>query len=450
MAYSTLVAEKGLKELEKEITCPVCHDHFQEPKILPCCHYYCKQCIQVLVQTSGANQPFPCPECRRDILLPQNGPDQLPTAFFVNRMKELHTKMEKASGKVEAQCEMCSSGHKVTAFCRHCVFFICHECVKSHQKMKIFSGHLVTTLDEMNKGGSSRILTRQQTADVPVCPDHDEKMKIYCLKCKRVICHGCVLMDHKDHPYEFTKKVSSEAKKNISERLSSLKELRKNVHQAIADVNVTKDDITAQKVKTIEDIEEKFRELHEVLDKHKKLLLEETFQTAEQMLENLSTQEKQLDTTSAAVQSVVDSIELNVGNSTDAELIFYQENILESIDEALSKHGDNDLQPVEEADIRADLTITTDDFHNILMSKAQVKHTSADPTKCVLEYRDAGTQEYVTMTLKPYLPNSKPTMKIQSVEAFVTSKADRLVFLVSPTRMPDNSYKIIFKPQIRG
>ena len=107
--------------VEDEITCPVCQDHFQEPKILPCCHYYCKGCIQKLALRAGANKPFPCPECRSDTLLPGNDPNQLPTAFFVNRMKELHTKMEKAHGKVEALCEQCS-GDKATAFCRHALY----------------------------------------------------------------------------------------------------------------------------------------------------------------------------------------------------------------------------------------------------------------------------------------------------------------------------------------
>ena len=133
--------------VEDEITCPVCQDHFQEPKILPCCHYYCKECIQKLVQRAGTNQPFPCPECRSDTLLPGNDLNQLPTAFFINRMKELHTKMEKAHGKVEALCELCSGG-KATAFCRHCTEFICEQCVKIHQKIKTFTGHKVTSLEE--------------------------------------------------------------------------------------------------------------------------------------------------------------------------------------------------------------------------------------------------------------------------------------------------------------
>ena len=100
--------EKGLEKLEEEITCPVCQEHFRDPKILPCLHYYCKECVRQLALRAGTNRPFACPECRRGTVLPQNDPDQLPTAFFVNRMKELRTKMEKAQGKVEAVCEMCS------------------------------------------------------------------------------------------------------------------------------------------------------------------------------------------------------------------------------------------------------------------------------------------------------------------------------------------------------
>ena len=53
------------------------------------------------------DKPFPCPECRKDTTLPEASVDNLPTAFFLNRMKEVHSKLELAHGKVEAKCEMC-------------------------------------------------------------------------------------------------------------------------------------------------------------------------------------------------------------------------------------------------------------------------------------------------------------------------------------------------------
>ena len=135
--------EKGVKDLEEEITCAICHEHYTEPKVLPCCHYYCKRCLHQLTLREGVDKPFSCPECRKDTTLPEGGLDNLPTAFFVNRMKEVHSKLELAHGKVDAQCEMCS-GEKAEAFCRQCAMFICADCAKSHLKMKAFHGHKVS------------------------------------------------------------------------------------------------------------------------------------------------------------------------------------------------------------------------------------------------------------------------------------------------------------------
>ena len=101
MAERVDIAEKSVEDLEKEITCAICHDHYTEPKVLPCLHYYCKQCIHRLTLRTGLDKPFSCPEC------PQGNVDELPTAFFVNRMKSVHSKLERAHGKVEAKCEMC-------------------------------------------------------------------------------------------------------------------------------------------------------------------------------------------------------------------------------------------------------------------------------------------------------------------------------------------------------
>ena len=38
MAVAPDPVEKGLEGLEDEITCPVCKEHFRDPKILPCLH----------------------------------------------------------------------------------------------------------------------------------------------------------------------------------------------------------------------------------------------------------------------------------------------------------------------------------------------------------------------------------------------------------------------------
>ena len=106
----------AVKNLKDEITCPVCQEFFQDPKILPNFHYYCKRCV---LQLAAREQPFPCPECRGDTLLPPTGADGFPTAFFVNRFKSLHDGMKKvqeAISRGDLMCELCHSDKAMT-FC---------------------------------------------------------------------------------------------------------------------------------------------------------------------------------------------------------------------------------------------------------------------------------------------------------------------------------------------
>ena len=81
--------EGNLEKLEVEITCAICQDHYKDPKILPCLHYYCKECILHLTLRNGADKPFSCPECRHDCLLPEDGVDELKTPFFITRLKSM-------------------------------------------------------------------------------------------------------------------------------------------------------------------------------------------------------------------------------------------------------------------------------------------------------------------------------------------------------------------------
>ena len=123
--------EKPLDQLEREITCGVCHDHYEKAKLLPCNHYYCSTCIEKMAARSRGG-PFDCPECRKETSLPPGGAAGLQPAFFVERLKNLHGKMARAEGKAEAVCEQCAATAKSLAFCRQCAEFICEDCVAIH------------------------------------------------------------------------------------------------------------------------------------------------------------------------------------------------------------------------------------------------------------------------------------------------------------------------------
>ena len=451
MAEAPPVADKGLKDLGKEITCAVCHDVFEEPKILSCCHYYCKKCIQGLLDYAGrANRPFECPECRIPTLVPQNDPNQLTTAFFVNRLKELHGKMEKAHGKVQAPCEQCCGGVSV-AFCRQCAEFICADCVVIHKKLNVFSGHKVVTLEELKQGGAKQILVSKPPP--PKCPIHDEPMKAYCFDCSSLICRDCIVINHAGHKSEFTKVAAPETKKQLAEHLEPLKEVQANLFKAAEVVQVTKSEVVAQGKSVAENIEQSFQELQEILEQHKNRLLVEATKLKEKKVSLLSTQKKGLNTASAVIQSLVDFVEQNLENATDEEFMTIHKQILSRIDKQAEEHckGAIELDPVEIADLKVEISCAKK-IHQACQTNAEL-HQLADPSKCKVDgpgLNSAQVNQQTHVIVHTMLHNGTPTKKPQKVTGELKSLVNGSVTRLKGVRKQGNTYEIQFSSAVRG
>ena len=387
---------------------------------------------------AGANQPFPCPECRRDTLLPQNDSNQLPTVFFVNRIKELHTKMEKAHGKVEALCEQCSVG-KATAFCRHCTEFICEECVKSHQKLKVYAGHKVTSLEELKKGESKEILIKKPPP--PTCKDHDEQMKIYCFDCNRLICRDCTMIDHKEHKYDFVKKAAPKTKEKLTENLAPLKEIQVSLQGATHTVKSTKTDVEAQGASVANTIERSFDELHQIIEQRKRELLEKAASVTKGKLDRLSIQEKGFEMASGTIQSLVDFVEQNIENATEEELMSIHMQVLNRINEETRKHqcSSAELEPVEKANMTVDVGYTKE-LKKVCQEKTNLLEFSTDGSG--MKDAEVGKLAYVQVSYK--------SMNPVVIESKLASLVDGTVTKAKVQRKQNSVYQIEYVPKVRG
>uniref|UniRef100_A0A1X7UX65 RING-type domain-containing protein n=1 Tax=Amphimedon queenslandica TaxID=400682 RepID=A0A1X7UX65_AMPQE len=77
-------------KLEDQLTCPVCLDHYFNPKTLPCLHSFCQQCIEVLpLDKKNETYYLSCPICRHHTELPKEGVGAFPVAFHLNNLKEI-------------------------------------------------------------------------------------------------------------------------------------------------------------------------------------------------------------------------------------------------------------------------------------------------------------------------------------------------------------------------
>lgn len=54
--------------------CPLCHEMFVNPRLLPCLHTFCKRCLENLVVPRSC--ALSCPACRTDVPLTVSANDQ--------------------------------------------------------------------------------------------------------------------------------------------------------------------------------------------------------------------------------------------------------------------------------------------------------------------------------------------------------------------------------------
>ena len=454
MAEGIVVEGKTVEELEREITCGICQEHYTEPKALPCLHYYCKKCVLRLALRTGTGKPFSCPECRCEATLPEGGVDELKTAFFVNRLKTTVSTMERAHGKVEVKCELCSdSGDKAEAFCRQCAMFICKDCVKQHKRLKPFLTHEIASLEDLKQGRAKPIAVKEGPDSVK-CPDHDEPLGVYCFACDMLICRDCTMKDHRDHNFEFCKKAATTTKSNLLEKLEPLKTQSSSLSHAVEEVRNAKQELEAERYTVANTIKTSFKELRDILDNCERELLGEAGRLVQEKMDRLAVQEKTLSLASAEVQSVVDYTEQCVRHCTDNEVMSTHTEIRRRIERETEEHSKSgrSLEPVEEVDIGVEVRCA-EALLQLCQMQANIIQLPIDPAKCTVTLEDSTKHEVNKTshaTLVTRLFSHKVSRRHCKVSCSLRSLYNNVITECKVGQTGAGQYSIQCTPTVRG
>lgn len=434
----------SVMELERDISCAICNELYTDPKVLPCMHYFCSECIHMLAVKNGMGKPFSCPECSTNIILPSGGIPSLKPALFINRMKETHRRLSRAHGEVETICESCSEG-TAESFCQQCTMFICSDCIRPHQKMKIFAGHKIVSLQELKEGKAEDILV--EPTSFQMCSVHTkEELKIYCFDCSSLICRDCIIKDHRDHNHEFTDKAAAKVKEILLDKLIPLKEIRGGITCGMEEVRAARCEVETQIDTVTTQIRCVFAELQKVLTNRKQQLLGEVDTRAAEKLDCLSDQESKLSTTCAAVQSVIEYTEQCILHSADDELLCLHDEIQNRIDKEVTERGHDSIYPVEEADIGLDATLAKDLRHlcqtRIKLSQLRTGVSIAGEGKMAVVNRKS---EFVVIAK---LGDGKLKQRF-TLQCHLKSLANGFTYKCQVERN-DDTYHISYTPTVRG
>uniref|UniRef100_A0A1X7UHI5 Uncharacterized protein n=1 Tax=Amphimedon queenslandica TaxID=400682 RepID=A0A1X7UHI5_AMPQE len=345
----------GLLKLEEQLTCPVCLDHYTNPKTLPCLHSFCEHCLEGLpLDKKNETYYLSCPTCRHCTELPEEGAGAFPVAFHVNNLKEIYSLMKKVADPEQVTCDNCTTAN-ATGYCKDCSKFLCTECDGVHKKWGPTSNHRLTSLDEViasDVSSTSQLLAPAKQEAPLICPipSHDEPLKIYCETCDSVICRDCIIVTHKDHKYNLIADSFTKHKEALEKSLNPVKRKIEGLKKVLSALAEREGEIRERGEGVLEEIHEMVEEMISVLRESERKLTEQAKRVTDDKLKVLSEQMKSAEMSLSVLEDVEDYVEQSLKTGSPQQVLRSKKQMMEHMSEVTAGVNVEELHPKEKGD----------------------------------------------------------------------------------------------------
>ncbi|KAG8445229.1 hypothetical protein GDO86_010129 [Hymenochirus boettgeri] len=218
-----------MENFEDELTCSVCYNIFNDPRILPCSHTFCRNCLENVVNSSRhyswrtSLAQIKCPSCRSTADLPLSGILSLPINFALKSIVEKY--------KTENHCKVttCPEHNRqpLNVFCLKDRKLICGQCltIGHHQ------GHAIDDLENAfvrereTASKYLRILSNKQFTGVSAVIKTLEEQMNHCKK---------IVQDDKKDLLHFFETLSETLEQKKQKLLAALNDVGQEIGEVYA------------------------------------------------------------------------------------------------------------------------------------------------------------------------------------------------------------------------
>ncbi|NWW86142.1 TRI59 protein, partial [Rhynochetos jubatus] len=210
-----------MHHLEEELTCSICYSIFEDPRVLPCSHTFCKNCLEGVIQVSNnfsiwrpLRLPLKCPNCRTVVEIPASGTELLPVNLALKAV------IEKYQQEDHADVATCSEHHgqPLNIYCIRDRKLVCGHCLTIGKH----NGHPIDDLwsayakEKESSGKLLEQLTDKHWTDVCLLLEK--------LKEQKAQCEG-IVQDDKKAVVQYFKKLGDTLEHKKQALLTALDEL---------------------------------------------------------------------------------------------------------------------------------------------------------------------------------------------------------------------------------
>ncbi|XP_078581862.1 tripartite motif-containing protein 2-like [Branchiostoma floridae x Branchiostoma japonicum] len=216
-------------QFKEELTCSICLELFTRPKVLPCGHTFCQDCLQDL---ASRRVPLQCPNCRQQVRLPPKGVTGLPDSHIIANMCERLEQQTSLSGE-----------------------------------------------------------TREQPQSGNRCSFHpSEVLKVYCKQCQIPVCDQCLEQAHDDHRTTTIKKAAQERNSTVQALINEGRNIVENYLSFLRSLREEEKTLNEKKQQTDNSIIQAYNQMVQKLTQRKDHLLSESQQSHSENVEKIQTE----------------------------------------------------------------------------------------------------------------------------------------------------------------
>ncbi|XP_053925089.1 tripartite motif-containing protein 66 [Cuculus canorus] len=307
----------------------------RDPRMLPCLHSFCKDCLPDLIQGYSCIPTeyevlyggiLSCPVCKQ-------------TCFARDVVENSFLKSFPTSNSTMAKsCSMCKEKRPAHSLCTSCNKWLCSSCTEEHRHGKENEDRFLSV--------SLKGCTDEASEFSLCCPVHtQEPLKLFCETCDTLTCHSCLLTEHKDHRFRHL----DEALKNqrvilenvvtkVEEKKNGIQISAKQIEDRLLEVkhlyNKVENQIKMAKMVLMSEINKRTNILLEQLEK----ITSERKQKLEQQLQSIVVLSRQ-------VEHVQNFISWAVCSKNSIPFLFSKELIVFQIQRLLDTNCNTDIGP---------------------------------------------------------------------------------------------------------
>ena len=327
--------------------CKKCHNHYDDPRMLPCLHSFCKSCVGQLVIQIGSKKTVRCPTCYSTAPLPLKGVDVFPRNVRLNYEAAITKYEAQIKSKTPPSCDECRREPplETVSFCCTCRSFLCKECHTQHTlSRKTWVYHKIIILKQPSDTQSTLKQNIPQPS-IACSSQHPEKnVEFFCTDCSVLVCVQCALIQHRGHEFEELNKLSQKKRIKIKESVQTMPDSNTKLEETLANGMNTKKELKVSKEAVDDQIRKAFKEMREELNRKEKALLAKSSEisTAKEtsltlQLEELTSLKDQMVACTAVVAEVQESY-------NDTELLSVVTTLQTRVQELTQKFGETPLE----------------------------------------------------------------------------------------------------------